>query len=228
MELFSEYRGPMDTPGTSRSLTNPERGVLAILRSIAPRRHLTINEAVYVGELQANRLLELARLRQAPDPSSLIYDLPRVLVRQDVDLPVSGSTHWLSGRWLITINASEPPSRQRFTLAHELKHVIDHRHRDLLYADTPTLSTHVQGEYAADNFAACLLMPRRWVKRAWGDGYQRISQLSRMFDVSPQAMRVRLERLGLMDATGPHDQRQDDSPQPAYQRLGRSVGGPIR
>lgn len=228
MEPFSQFQDLTDTPGTSRSLSNPERGVLAILRSIAPRRQLTIQEAVYIGELQANRLLELARLRQAPVPSSLIYDLPRIVVRQDVDLPVSGSTHWLSGRWLITINASEPAARQRFTLAHELKHVIDHRHRDLLYAATPTLSTHLQGEYAADNFAACLLMPRRWVKRAWGDGYQRISQLSRMFDVSPQAMRVRLERLGLMDAADRQDQRQDDFPPPAYQRLGRPVGGPIR
>lgn len=212
-------------PGTSRFLPDPERGVLAILRSVAPRRRLTIHEAEYIGEIQAYRLLELADLHDAPVPSSLIYDLPRIAVRHDVDLPVSGSTQWLNGQWLITINTSEPPARQRFTLAHELKHVIDHRHRDLLYVSTPGLTTDVQAEHAADNFAACLLMPRRWVKRAWGDGCQRISQLSERFDVSPQAMRVRLERLGLMVAADRHDQRQDEFPPPTYQRPRRPIGG---
>lgn len=215
------------TPGTSRCLPNPERGVLAILRSLAPRRRLTVHEAAYIGELQAYRLLELARLWQPPVPSSLIVELPRITVRCDVDLPVSGSTQWLNGRWLITLNGSEPPARQRFTLAHELKHVIDHRHREVLYGDSRELAVDARVEHAADHFAACLLMPKRWVKRSWGDGRQRISELSELFDVSPQAMRVRLEHLGLITAADRHDQRHDEPPLPRYYRQRQPVGGLI-
>jgi hypothetical protein len=228
MQLLRQSEYITAIPGTSRSLPNPERGVLAILRSLAPRRHLTRQEADYIGEVQAYRLLDLAGLREAPVPSSLIQELPRLAVRSNEDLPVSGSTHWLNGRWIITINGSEPPTRQRFTLAHELKHVIDHRHRDVLYAETPGLPADIQGEYAADNFAACLLMPKRWVKRAWADGLQQISELSKLFDVSPQAMRVRLEHLGFLRAAGRHDQRQNDLRLPAYQRFRRPVGGLLR
>ncbi|MCA1705631.1 MAG: ImmA/IrrE family metallo-endopeptidase, partial [Actinobacteria bacterium] len=165
MPLFRQPTVLTRTPNTSRRLPNPERGALAILRSLAPRRHLSLHEAAFIGELQAYRLLELAGLGNAPVPSDLILDLPRLEVHHDLDLPVSGTTHWLNGRWIITVNASEPLARQRFTLAHELKHVIDHRHRDVLYADLPACSVDLQTERAADNFAACLLMPKRWVKK---------------------------------------------------------------
>lgn len=214
---------------TSRLRINPERAALAILRSLSPRRRLGVHEAEYVGEIQAYRLLDLAGVWEQPVPTALIAELPRVEVRLDADLPVSGSTHWLNGRWRITVNASEPSQRQRFTLAHELKHVIDHRHRDLLYQPNPVLTAEAQGEHAADHFAACLLMPRRWVKRAWGDGYQKVSVLSKLFDVSPQAMQVRLSHLGLIDSAGHGHQRQDELSTPAYRRLDtRSAGGPAR
>lgn len=163
--------------------------------------------------------------RDLPVPSDLIPDLPRLEVHHDLDLPVSGTTHWLNGRWIITVNASEPLARQRFTLAHELKHVIDHRHRDLLYAALPGCSVDLQTEQAADNFAACLLMPKRWVKKAWGEGHQRVSDLSELFDVSPQAMRLRLQNLGLLSAARRHEQRQDDLPPASYRRLARPQGG---
>jgi hypothetical protein len=213
------------TPNTSRRLPNPERSALAILRSLAPRRQLSLHDAAFIGELQAYRLLELARLGEAPVSSDLILDLPRLQIHHDLDLPVSGTTHWLNGRWIITVNASEPLARQRFTLAHELKHVIDHRHRDVLYGALPGIPIDLQTERAADNFAACLLMPKRWVKKAWGEGHQRIGDLSELFDVSPQAMRVRLQNLGLLGAAGRHEQRQDELQPPAYQRLSRRSGG---
>lgn len=104
---------------TSRAAAQQERGVLAILRSLMPRRLLTTREAELVAELQANRLLELAGIAEAPVPNELITELPRVAVRLDPDLPVSASAQWVSGRWLISINGSEAWTRQRFSLAHE-------------------------------------------------------------------------------------------------------------
>lgn len=178
---------------TSRLASDQERGVLALLRALAPRRSLNQAETEYLAELQANRLLELAGFPQLPIPNELITELPRIRVHSDLELPVSGSAQWVSGRWLLTINGGEPSTRQRFSLAHEFKHVIDHRHVDLLY------SSDEQAEHAADFFAACLWMPKRETKRVWGEGTQGLSALSQMFAVSPPAMARRLQHLGLRD-----------------------------
>jgi Zn-dependent peptidase ImmA (M78 family) len=51
-----------------------------------------------------------------------------------------------------------------------------------------------------DYFAACLLMPRPWVKRLWTSGAQDAGQLAATFNVSPAAMDRRLQDLGLVEA----------------------------
>lgn len=182
-----------------------QRAMLGLLRAKAPARALSAREADRVAEWQANALLELAHLTSAPTPSRLIAELPRVQVLIDNDLPVSGSTHWWHGSWLILLNGREPRTRQRFSLAHEFKHVIDHRDRAALYRDRPGQPAALQAERAADSFAACLLMPRRWLVRAWSSGVQQLDDLAALFAVSPQAMSRRLDTLGLgrTDATDP-------------------------
>ena len=38
---------------------------------------------------------------------------------------ISGLTTWDDGNWVIGVNKSHPQARRRFTLAHEIKHLID-------------------------------------------------------------------------------------------------------
>ena len=58
-------------------------------------------------------------------------------------------------------------------------------------------------ESACEYFAACLLMPRVWMKRAYfDDGIQDVPSLARLFGVSWLAMRVRLEQLGFVEREG--------------------------
>jgi Zn-dependent peptidase ImmA (M78 family) len=53
-------------------------------------------------------------------------------------------------------------------------------------------------ERMCDYFAACLLMPRSWVKRLWAaGGTQETEALAATFVVSPAAMSRRLQELGL-------------------------------
>jgi hypothetical protein len=68
-------------------------------------------------------------------------------------------------------------------------------------------------------------MPKRILKRAWGDGIQRIADLAELFDVSERAMQVRLGQVGLLRATdryerarSPLTQRYIRSPRRAYYR----------
>jgi hypothetical protein len=182
---------------TSRSVQGHEVGVLALLRSLELRRPMNLPEATFVAEVQASRLLKLARLTQPPTPTELISELPRVRVHADPDLPVSGAAHWVNGRWLLSINSSKPAVWQRFHLFHAYKHVLDHRHRSLLYQDRPEVFSDDLAELAADAFAAALLMPGPWIHEQWEANHRRVSDLAKLFQVSEQAMAYRLEDLGL-------------------------------
>jgi Zn-dependent peptidase ImmA (M78 family) len=112
---------------------------------------------------------------------------------------VSGGTKWIKPRWVVLLNAYEPAVRRRFSLAHEFKHVLDHANRAVIYGTERTATHHRNIEQLCDYFAACLLMPRPWVKASWASGLQDIVALAGRFDVSPQAMQVRLLQLGLLD-----------------------------
>ena len=174
-------------------------GVVRSLRDLVPIRPLTSIEAMRVAELQATRLLELAGVTQPPVSEQIIAGLPRIQVERMTPAPVSGATQWSQGRWLIVLNGSEPVVRQRFSLAHEFKHVLDNPFISVLYPDQALLSRRERAEQICDYFAACLLMPRPWVKRAWVKGRQEVPALAGRFHVSRLAMQVRLTQIGLVE-----------------------------
>jgi Zn-dependent peptidase ImmA (M78 family) len=175
--------------------------VIAQLRDLVPIRPLTPSEAMRVAELQATRLLKLTEMKEAPVPDAAIAGLPRVQVQRSTKaIPISGSAQWAKGVWHIILNGTEAAVRQRFSLAHELKHVLDNPYVHVLYPATLGMSTHDRAEQVCDYFAACLLMPKVWVRRAWAtDRIQDLPRLARRFQVSQSAMRVRLLQLGLVD-----------------------------
>src|SRR3954447_23105950 len=117
---------------------NADKGpdsVIKQLRDVVPRRRLSTTESLRIAELQANRLLELFDITSDRVPNEIVTELPRVEVRYEHYLPVSGSTYWARGTWIITLDADEPWVRQRFSLMHEFKHIIDHTTRRYLYGD---------------------------------------------------------------------------------------------
>ncbi|ATQ27342.1 ImmA/IrrE family metallo-endopeptidase [Rhodococcus ruber] len=187
---------------THRTINHYEnRSVLASLRTVIPaRNHITFAEALRIAELHANRLLELHRISDGPTPSDLITELPKLQIEY-VKAPVSGASFWNGRAWIIQLNRAESFTRQRFTLAHEYKHIIDHGAATRLYVGSATTSAAAQAEQAADYFAGCLLVPRRLLKRAWGNGLQRPRDLARHFQVSEQAIAVRLAQTGLVERT---------------------------
>lgn len=175
-----------------------KRGVLSTLRDLVPLRPLTQNEAYRIAELQVDRLLKLARIDQAPVPlERLIGEIPKVRVRYTKPFPLSGCTEWIGSAWSVTINAGEPRVRQRFTLAHEFKHVLDNRFIHILYPDFYNMNSHDRAEAVCNYFAGSLLVPRPWLKKAWVSGIQSPAALAKMFDVSTAAIEVRLSQTGL-------------------------------
>jgi Zn-dependent peptidase ImmA (M78 family) len=90
--------------------------------------------------------------------------------------------------------AREPWTRQRFSLAHELKHVLGH---PVVESPTPAIAK----PSLADCFAAGLLMPRRYVRAIWYEGTQSLAALSEHCGVYERAAAHRLQRLVLRELT---------------------------
>jgi Zn-dependent peptidase ImmA (M78 family) len=172
-------------------------GVLAQLRDVVPIRPLTETESLELAELQADLLLAYFGATAPPVPESLITRIPRLEVKRMTPSPVSGAAQWSRGRWLILIKGSDSPARQRFTLAHEFKHVLDHPFIDVLYPSVCTMTRERRAEQVCDYFAACLLMPKRWIVEACEAGGVHPQRLARRFGVSHTAMNRRLVALGL-------------------------------
>lgn len=103
---------------------------------------------------------------------------------------------------IIYVNASEPPARQNWTIAHELGHYfLKHKpdHWGIAWRDQ-TYEEKDQYEQEADFFAACLLIPRAMLTKAM-EKYKLKAEdytlLAKMFGVSPRAMKNRIDFLHL-------------------------------
>jgi Zn-dependent peptidase ImmA (M78 family) len=175
--------------------------IIRELRSPMPPRRLERHEAQSIAERQATRLLELLGQTGTPVDITPLLELPRITVRVDsrlAGLGISGLSEWSHGQWVITINKADAPTRRRFSLCHEFKHVLDHPFNRTLYPSYGN-EKNPEAERICDYFAACLLMPRPWVKRLWTGGIQDVDELAARFRVSPSAMSLRLQQLGLVD-----------------------------
>jgi len=150
-----------------------------------------------LAELQANRLLELAGIDEPGTPDVLITGLPflQVIPRQDLPEGASGMAKWLKPRWVVLLNKSEPAVRRRFSLWHEFKHIVDHESIELLYEGLSPRDV----EAVADYFAACVLMPKKLIKRLYYQGHQETADLAALFGVSEAAMTYRLSQIGLTE-----------------------------
>ena len=195
------------------------------LRGLAPDRALEDHEARHIAERQATRLLALTGTTEPAVPAEIITELPRIQAQLATDLPASGATRWVGGRWQVLIRAEDHRLRRRFTLAHELKHIVDHPIVDRAYTTDSNRTAHERAEAICDYFAACLLMPRPWVKRAWTAGLQGERDLAILFYVSRQAMRIRLNQLGLTAAAMRCRRDGDDRSRPtSFRRLATLEG----
>jgi Zn-dependent peptidase ImmA (M78 family) len=175
--------------------------VVTRLRDMVPLRPLRYSEAIRLAELQAQTYLAVVGVHEPSVPDRIMTELPRVSVTRMSPFPTSGATQWSRGRWLVVLNGSEPATRQRFSLAHEVKHIIDHRFVELTYGQFPDAERAAMVERICDYFAGCLLMPRPWVKRLYCSGIQRLPDLAQTFGVSQAAMSVRLRQIGLVAPT---------------------------
>lgn len=108
----------------------------------------------------------------------------------------------------IFVEIGQPPVRQRFTIAHELGHFFLHNTQHVLkgpmYIERSGVSSTgtKKQEIEANQFAAELLMPRDVIEDRFGClsyvDEDDIEELAEEFNVSIQAMAIRLSSLGYL------------------------------
>jgi Zn-dependent peptidase ImmA (M78 family) len=166
---------------------------------------ITIEAAIAM----AGSVLEDAGSPGAPVPVEKIARRLGVQVRYaPFDGDISGMAHITEGVRILGVNSLHHPNRQRFTLAHELGHLLLHPrelerqlHLDKgsLYRDTLSSEGTDPFERTANAFASELLMPKRLIERAIDprldlEDDDAVARLARKFRVSITAMHYRLNR----------------------------------
>jgi Zn-dependent peptidase ImmA (M78 family) len=143
--------------------------------------------------------------RTAPvDVNGLVIALGVMQERAFLPPDISGMIERRGGGYVITVNALDSITRQRFTTAHELGHYMLHRDRigDGI-ADDRAYRSSSSGKYRntrigpreetqANAFAANVLMPFDLIERLKKEGYRTPSELAKRLVVSEQAMAIRL------------------------------------
>lgn len=180
----------------------------------------------------AQRILRNAGALTIPVDLDRVLESLNVRVHdEDMDDETAGVLIVKGEQRHILVNKDHPENRRRFTIAHELGHLVlhdDEAHGNAsgermfidrqirvyqrvgeatsaIYQQEGSLTT-VQHEREANSFAACLLMPAPHVTTAAleRDLFDEISvaSLARSFGVSEQAMSIRLQQLQVLTVDG--------------------------
>lgn len=191
---------------TSDELAVPA-DLLRQVRKVVPKRAMTYGESLNVARVQAARLRQALGVSGTAMPLGWVAQVPNVridlLPAHRIGEGTSGlTTRAKGGDYVIAVNKNNSHSHRRFTLSHELKHLLDFPYADTLHErlghGNETLRDRSR-ERICDHFAACLLMPSMLVKRSWTTGFQELSVLAGLFQVSEEAMNIRLRALGFIE-----------------------------
>lgn len=165
---------------------------------------------------QAEKLVEDLRIVRPPvDVEDVARRLQLRIAKENLGKDVAGLLITTPYDRLIVVQRSDPPTRQRFTIAHEIGHhyLKHHFPEGVVHVDKGNFisrrsshsSTGVDpAEIEANQFAAALLMPTAFLERRiqelgisplWD---RHVEELAEEFYVSGQAMTIRLTRLGYL------------------------------
>lgn len=153
---------------------------------------------------KAQNVLKLAGIAAAPvDINKVALALNIKVVPYDFPDKRRGMVYLDEKVKVIGINKNNPLNLQRFTVAHELGHYINgHAHFNEVYMENEKYKyadSHFQQEREADMFAAEILMPKEFLISDLDEIGLDIKKLTEKYQVSEQAMHIRLSSLGLID-----------------------------
>jgi Zn-dependent peptidase ImmA (M78 family) len=165
-------------------------------------------------EERAMALIDESGIDDLPVPvEELAISLGADVAYEPYDGEISGMLYRTDDHALIGVNSKHGKNRQRFTIAHEIGHLELHKGQPMFIDRFAPRINRRDGasnkeEAEANAFAAELLMPRRFLDRevervvSKTDGVtpqQLVVDLAKRFQVSAEAMQLRLSKLEILD-----------------------------
>jgi Zn-dependent peptidase ImmA (M78 family) len=164
---------------------------------------------------RASDLLEQGSILRTPVPVEKLAKLIGASVRYEsfAEGKLYGMVHQKpDGTIIIGVNGKDAPTRQRFTIAHEIGHVLLHKNEKLHiderspigFRDHKSSMAIDDHEIEANQFAAELLMPGSFLEKdvrqlpADIELNEAIARLAHKYVVSVEAMTIRLTSLGFV------------------------------
>jgi len=108
-----------------------------------------------------------------------------------------GAIWRLNDCWVVQLNSNDTPARKRFTLYHEIFHILAHCKATPVFKKISSRPDGSFNELLADHFSAILLMPEKQVKEKWAE-VRDINQMATMFDVPKPVVWFALKQLRLV------------------------------
>lgn len=130
------------------------------------------------------------------DIHKLILDNGVGITYDELDVSVSGVIYNENGDWVIKVNKHEHPKRQRVVLAFLYGSYLLHSDEVNNFVCSSLLKPQNQIGIDSTDFALNLLIPERVVREQISKGVVAISELSEIFNVLPNVMKIRLKTLG--------------------------------
>jgi hypothetical protein len=152
-----------------------------------------------VAELKATMLLAQARILRPPVDVAYCAEVAGIHAITYSELSERHSAFLMKRGPIVglIVNRKQPQVRQRFSIAHEIGHWVLER-----IPETKELAPvaargrqYDEVERVCNFFAACLLMPRNWTRERFEWGLTN-GELAKAFEVSTDAVRLRLRELG--------------------------------
>jgi hypothetical protein len=140
-----------------------------------------------------------AGVEHLPVPANLItraYDNSPIEVRYVPLKAYHGAVWRLRDCWLVHLNRSDTRARQRFTLYHEIFHILAHCKATPVFKTAAYSHKGTFNELLADHFAARILLPEKLVKKKWAE-VNDISEMAALFDVPKSVSYFCLKAMGL-------------------------------
>jgi Zn-dependent peptidase ImmA (M78 family) len=156
-----------------------------------------MNEHIHYIETLANNALKSIGCTEPPVPVEKVAEKLGVRVFL-FKFPDSISGVLRKHKHAIGVNESHHPIRRRFTTAHELGHFLLHHESEEDIIDGQFNSGSSSNEREANIFASFLLMPKEWVLSHYKKIGLDTKALAKEFNVSEQAMTIKLLELGLI------------------------------
>lgn len=167
-----------------------------------------------LAKRKAQELLKSGKVKRVPVPVDKLARIAGASVHYEpFDGQVSGMVHRQGkGAAVIGVNSAHSTTRQRFTIAHEIGHLILHAHEKLhvderfplAFRNDESSRATQETEIEANQFAAALLMPVDFLQKEIEslpedmEDEKAVAELARRFEVSEQAMTIRLTSLGAL------------------------------